>query len=88
MQVLSRAFLLGFYGFAVFSLVLATTLPDLRTAPSFLLATAVAMVVQLAIGRRARGGGATPTSGSSPRPGRAVPSAHGSARSRPAPPHR
>jgi hypothetical protein len=60
-QVLSRAFLLGFYGFAVFSLVLATTLPDLGTAPSFLLATAVAMVVQLAIGRRARGGGATPT---------------------------
>jgi hypothetical protein len=60
-QVLSRAFLLGFYGFAVFSLVLATTLQDLGTAVSFLLATAVAMAVQLAIGRRARGGGATPT---------------------------
>jgi hypothetical protein len=61
-QVLIRGFLLGFYGFAAFSFVLAIALPELSTAASFLLATAVAAVVQLAVGtrvrRRAQPGGA------------------------------
>ncbi len=59
-QHLIRAFLLGFYGFAVFSLVLAISLRDLETGWSFALATAVAMVVQLAMTTRARGRPASP----------------------------
>lgn len=52
-QVLIRGFLLGFYGFAAFSSVLAVALPELSTAASFLLAVAVAALVQLAVGARA-----------------------------------
>ena len=52
-QVLIRGFLLGFYGFAAFSFVLAVALPELSTGASFLLAIAVAAIVQLALGARA-----------------------------------
>jgi hypothetical protein len=52
-RVLIRAFLLGFYGFATFSLVLALTLRDLEVAPCFALALVAAVVVQLAMSRRA-----------------------------------
>ncbi len=52
-QVLIRGFLLGFYGFAAFSFVLAVALPELSTAASFLLAIAVAAIMQLALGARA-----------------------------------
>jgi hypothetical protein len=63
-QLLIRAFLLGFYGFAVFSLVLAIALDDLSTAASFALATIAAMVMQLAMTARAR----RPLSRRAPRP--------------------
>ena len=53
-QVLIRAFLLGFYGFAVFSLVLALVLDDLTIAASFALATVAAMAMQLAMTARVR----------------------------------
>jgi hypothetical protein len=53
-QTLIRAFLLGFYGFAVFSLVLALALDDLSTAASFALATVAAMAMQLAMTARVR----------------------------------
>jgi hypothetical protein len=53
-QLLTRAFLLGFYGFAVFSLVLALALDDLSTALSFALATVAAMALQLAMTARVR----------------------------------
>jgi hypothetical protein len=53
-QLLIRAFLLGFYGFAVFSLVLALTLDELSTALSFAIATVAAMVMQLAMTARVR----------------------------------
>jgi hypothetical protein len=53
-QALIRAFLLGFYGFAVFSLVLALALDDLSTATSFALATVAAMAMQLAMTARVR----------------------------------
>ncbi|HEY6780683.1 MAG TPA: hypothetical protein VI111_07000, partial [Thermoleophilaceae bacterium] len=52
-RVLIRGFLLGFYGFAAFSFVLAVALPALGTGASFLLAIAVAGVMQLALGARA-----------------------------------
>ena len=52
-QVLIRAFLLGFYGFAAFSFALAVALPELSTGASFALAIAVAAVVQVALGARA-----------------------------------
>jgi len=53
-QTLIRAFLLGFYGFAVFSLVLALVLDDLSTAASFALATVTAMAMQLVMTARVR----------------------------------
>ena len=53
-QLLIRAFLLGFYGFAVFSLVLALTLEELSTAASFVLASFAAMATQLAMTARVR----------------------------------
>ncbi len=53
-QVLIRAFLLGFYGFAVFSLVLALTLDELSTGASFALATVAAMAMQLTMTARVR----------------------------------
>ena len=53
-QVLIRAFLLGFYGFATFSLVLALTLREVAVAPSFALALGAGAVVQLAMSTRSR----------------------------------
>jgi hypothetical protein len=55
-QVLIRAFLLGFYGFATFSLVLALTLGDVATGPAFALALAAGGVMQLAMSMRSRWG--------------------------------
>jgi hypothetical protein len=52
-QILIRAFLLGFYAFATFSLVLALTLEDLSVAAAFAAALAAGAVVQLAMSRRA-----------------------------------
>jgi hypothetical protein len=52
-RVLIRGFLLGFYGFATFSLVLAATLRDVSTAMSFALALAAAALVQLVVSSRA-----------------------------------
>jgi hypothetical protein len=49
LEVLLRNFLVGFYGFASFCFVLAIALPDLATAASFGLATAAALVVQVAL---------------------------------------
>jgi hypothetical protein len=53
-QLLIRGFLLGFYGFAVFSLVLALVLDELSTGESFALATAAATATQLAMSARLR----------------------------------
>ncbi len=59
LRVLSRNFLVGFYGFAAFCFVLAVVLPDTGTAAAFALALAVALAVQAGVHalrqRRARG---------------------------------
>ncbi|HVO54885.1 MAG TPA: hypothetical protein VMT37_10785 [Solirubrobacterales bacterium] len=47
-KVLLRNFLVGYYGFAAFCFFLARALPSLTTGPAFLLATAIALLVQLA----------------------------------------
>ena len=54
-RVLLRNFLIGFYGFATFCFTLAIGLRSLGTGAGFLLATAVAVITQLAVfaGRRA-----------------------------------
>jgi hypothetical protein len=54
-RVLLRNFLIGFYGFATFCFTLAIGLRSLGTGPGFLLASAVAVLTQLAVfaGRRA-----------------------------------
>ena len=74
-QVLIRAFLLGFYGFAVFSLVLALVLDDLSTGLSFALAIVAAMAAQLAMTARAtrRRSSALPRASSTPGATRSVP---------------
>jgi hypothetical protein len=66
-QVLIRGFLLGFYGFATFSLVLALTLGEMDVAPAFGLALAAGAIVQIAMSTRSRPRAATPSS--PPRPG-------------------
>ncbi len=48
-KVILRNFLIGYYGFAAFCFFLARALPSLPTAPAFLLATAIAVLVQLAV---------------------------------------
>ncbi len=74
-QVLIRAFLLGFYGFAVFSLVLALVLDDLSTGLSFALAIVAAMAAQLAMTARATRwrSSALPRASSTPDATRSVP---------------
>ncbi len=49
LELLLRNFLFGFYGFAAFCFTLAVALPSLATAPAFGLATAAALLVQIAI---------------------------------------
>jgi len=49
LYVLLRNLLFGFYGFAVFCLVLAVALPDLSTAAAFGLATAAALAMQATV---------------------------------------
>ena len=59
LRVLSRNFLLGFYGFAAFCFTLTLVLPETGTAAAFALALAIAVAVQLAVAalrlRRRRG---------------------------------
>lgn len=52
-QALARAFLLGFYGFATFSFVLAVALRPLGTGVAFAIAVAAAVTVQLTFAVRA-----------------------------------
>jgi hypothetical protein len=66
-QLLIRAFLLGFYGFAVFSLVLALTLDEFSSAASFALATVAAMATQLAMTARVSGRARLPRPSALPR---------------------
>jgi hypothetical protein len=54
-KILLRNFLIGFYGFAVFCLVLAVALPSLRTGIAFGLATLAALVVQVVVFLARRG---------------------------------
>lgn len=49
LRVLSRNFLLGFYGFAGFCFALAVALPESGTAAAFVASLTVAVVVQLAV---------------------------------------
>lgn len=49
MNVLLRNFLLGFYGFAAFCFTLAIALPALAIIPTFGLAAAMALAVQVTI---------------------------------------
>lgn len=47
--ILLRNFLIGFYGFAVFCLVLAVALPSLATGAAFSLAVMAALTVQVSV---------------------------------------
>jgi hypothetical protein len=49
LRVLSRNFLVGFYGFATFCFVLAIALPEIGTAAAFGLALGAALTVQLTV---------------------------------------